>query len=119
MAIQRTKQPSDLEKRLQLLRRQVYGKGPEGLRKLREPESQHIRGSDRLEFRSSDITGTPSHSVPTESGYSFSGNGSFRTDISFLHQDLLKILILASFAIGAQIVLFILSKNHILNLNFF
>ncbi|MBI2330089.1 hypothetical protein HYU94_01755 [Candidatus Daviesbacteria bacterium] len=79
MAIHQTKHQSDLEKRLQLLRRQVYGK----------------------EFRVKD-------KIITDSS----------TDISFLNQDLFKIFTLSSLAIGAQIILFFLLKNHILNLNF-
>lgn len=41
------------------------------------------------------------------------------TDITYLSNDLTKILILSSLAIGMQLILFFLLKNHILNLNFF
>lgn len=93
MAILQTKRQSDLEKRLKLLRQQVYGRGPENSERLRKP--------DRSE------TGTP---ISSES---------FRTDISYLYHDLSKIGIFATLAIGAQIILFILMKNHIVDLNKF
>ena len=41
------------------------------------------------------------------------------SDVSYLYQDLSKIGILASMAIGFQIILFFLIKNHLLNLKFF
>ncbi len=94
MAIQQTKRQSDLEKRLQLLRRQVYGKNPD--------RSDEIRKSENL---SMSISSDPPTHRPT--------------DLTYLHQDLLKILIFASFAIGGQAILFFLLKNHILNINFF
>ncbi len=94
MAIIQTKKQSDLEKRLQLLRRQVYG---------REPESQYIS-------KSVDQPKTPIHRT-TDTPIS--------SDLTYLHHDLLKILTFSSFAIGAQVILFFLLKNHILNLNFF
>jgi len=96
MAIHESKRQSDLEKRLKLLRQQVYGKSSENSKKLRKPV-----------FRLPDLSGTLSHS------------GSLRTDISYLYHDLTKIGIFASLAIGVQIILFVLIKNHIINLNFF
>lgn len=89
MAIQQTKKQSDLEKRLRLLHQQVYGKE----RVSREKTVPAI-------------THNTSYLIPN-------------TDITYLRQDLLKIFILAGSALGLQIMLFILSKNHILNLNFF
>ncbi|MDO8638848.1 MAG: hypothetical protein Q7R43_04690 [Candidatus Daviesbacteria bacterium] len=41
------------------------------------------------------------------------------SDITYLHQDLLKILALSSLAIGGQIILYFLLQKHIVNLNFF
>lgn len=95
MAIQQTKRQSDLEKRLQLLRRQVYGRNSYQL-------------SDKMQNKSDDSG--PQKGKITES-YSVS-------DITYLQQDLLKILIFSSVAIGIQIILFFLLKNHILNLVF-
>lgn len=83
MSIQQTKKQSDLEKRLRLLRTQVYGKS----------EIQQAS--------------TPSSSAST------------RSEVSFLYQDLLKIGVLSALALGFQIVLFILLKNHTLNINLF
>jgi len=94
MAIQQTKRQSDLEKRLQLLRRQVYGKE---------------------EDKKSSVYSLPSTEI-AEVGSRKSEVGI--SDITYLHQDLLKILTLSSLAIGAQIIIFFLLKNHILNLVF-
>ena len=87
MAIQRSYKQSDLEKRLQLLRRQVYGK-------------ENVSG---IRYQ---VSGEKETSVVTHN-----------TDISYLHQDLFKILTLSSLAIGVQLILFILLKNHVLNLS--
>lgn len=88
MAITEAKKQSDLEKRLKLLRQQVYGKSAE---KLTYRHTDNPIASDSLKS----------------------------TDITYLHQDLFKILTLSSLAIGVQLILFILMKNHVLNLNFF
>lgn len=87
MAIEQTKKQSDLEKRLNLLRQQVYGK------------KQVLREE------------TP---ITHNTNYKL-----HNTDLTYLHQDLFKILAFSAVAIGAQVILFFLSKNHILNLNFF
>ncbi len=42
-----------------------------------------------------------------------------KSDLAFLYQDLLKIGIFASSAIGFQIILFFLIRNHVLNLKLF
>lgn len=96
MAIHQTKKQSDLEKRLKLLRQQVYGRKPVVSSK------QYVVGKEITPRN----THTPNYQPHT-------------TDVTYLYQDLIKIGIYASVAIGAQIILFILSKNHILNLNFF
>lgn len=82
MAIQQSYKQSDLEKRLKLLRSQVYGKS----------EAKQL----------SSKTSTP-----------------LKSDTVYLYQDLLKIGLFSSAAIGIQIVLFFLIQNHILKLNFF
>lgn len=92
MAIQQTKKQSDLEKRLKLLRQQVYG---------RETEN------------SSKDTHNTKYILPTAVG------GASYTDLTYLYQDLFKILVLSSIAIGVQTILFFLLKNHILSLNLF
>jgi len=105
MSIQQTthrdKKQSDLEKRLRLLRTQVYGK---------EQSSAH---SYQLSDERSSLTDKTNKSddrrLTTES-YS---------DITYLYQDLLKIGIFSTLALGLQIILFILTKNHILNINLF
>lgn len=80
MALLQSKKHSDLEKRLKLLRQQVYGK---------------VEGANQ-----------------TQVDYSASA------DINYLSSDLFKILTLSSLAIGIQVILFLLVRNHILNINF-
>ena len=96
MAIHQTKKQSDLEKRLKLLRQQVYGREPVVSNK------QYVVGKETTP-RNTHTTNYQQHT----------------TDVTYLYQDLLKIGIFTSVAIGTQIILFILSKNHFLNLNFF
>lgn len=113
MPIQQTKKQSDLEKRLRLLRQQVYGKNSEEFRSTQNigvSEHQTASKSKRLTYRHTDISissGFPSRSE------------SFQSDLTYLYQDLKKISILASVALGAQIISFILLKNHLLNLKLF
>ncbi len=95
MAIHQTKKQTDLEKRLRLLRQQVYGQNTS------RSEDQTFRYPDTLAK-----SGTPKSSE------------SFRSDITYLRQDLFKILTLSTLAIGIQLALFFLSENHILNLVF-
>lgn len=91
MAIQQSKKQSDLEKRLQLLRRQVYG------RESVVSSKYHVA----REEKTPENTHTTNYPLLT-------------TDITYLRQDLLKILTFSSLAIGTQIILFILLQNHIL-----
>lgn len=97
MAIQQQKKQSDLEKRLQLLRRQVYGK------------------TEKASYSASKLVNN------TESLIAQALNSGvvYKADISFLYQDLLKIGIFATIALSLQIILFFLSRNQIINLNFF
>lgn len=97
MVIQQTKRQSDLEKRLQIIRRQVYGKG------------------EKASYQASKLSGNQDN--PAQSLNSSIAKAS--SDLTYLHKDLLKILIFSSFALGAQIILFILSQKHIVSLNFF
>ncbi|OGE72642.1 hypothetical protein A3H40_01140 [Candidatus Daviesbacteria bacterium RIFCSPLOWO2_02_FULL_38_15] len=88
MPIQINSKQSDLEKRLKILRQQVYGKNSENSEKLRQPdnsESPILRYSD-----------TPSSS------------GKVQSDTAFLYHDLRKIFALSVLAIGTQIILFII-----------
>ncbi len=86
MPITESRKQSDLEKRLKILRQQVYGR--------------NTQKSDKL-----------MHS-PT-------GKIQVSSDLNYLYHDLIKILTLSSIAIGIQFILFILLKNHVLNLNLF
>lgn len=106
MAIQQTKRQSDLEKRLALLRRQVYGKGSES-RYISKSVGQSINESETPTHRYTDTPNRRTTETLTSS------------DTTYLRQDLLKIAALSSIAIGAQVILFFLSKNHILRLNLF
>ena len=95
MSIQQTKKQSDLEKRLKLLRQQVSGKN--------EFQTQNF------EFKTKGKTNIDSQAKISNT----------TSDIRYLHQDLIKITVLASTAFGFQIVLFFLIKNRVLNLNLF
>ncbi len=108
MSIRQTKKQSDLEKRLQLLRRQVYGKDSVNKQSLPSANAERQKAS-----KSADSTSNPTYR------YTDSPITNQPTDITYLHQDLFKILIFSSLAIGAQVVLFFLLQNHILKINFF
>ncbi len=110
MAIQQSKRQSDLEKRLQILRQQVYGKSPDkiGSDQIKSDRSDKIRNSDPLIYRPTDIPIHRFTDTPTNRS----------ADITYLHHDLLKILLFSSLAIGTQIILFFLLQNHFLKINF-
>jgi len=102
MSIHQTKQQSDLEKRLRLLRQQVYGRSA----------NQYISKSVSQKDSESD---TPTHSLreasrPTDT--------LILSDFTYLRHDLFKILFLSSVAIGAQIILFYLMQHNLLKFNF-
>lgn len=98
MAIQQTKKQSDLEKRLQLLRRQVYGGNTQSSGIRYQISDKNTNESDNQQM----IV-----------------NNNSMSDVIYLRQDLLKIFAFSSIAIGVQVVLFFLLKNHILNLKLF
>ncbi len=91
MAIHQTHRQTDLEKRLKILRRQFYG------RESVASSKQYVVREANLPF------GGP---LPT-------------TDVSYLKADLLKIFIFSSVALGAQIILYFLIRNHILSFKLF
>lgn len=101
MAIQETKRQSDLEKRLQSLRRQVYGRGTES------QQSAKTEGP----INKFSLSNIPMHKAPV--------SNQAISETAFLRQDLFKILTFSSVAIGAQLIIFFILKNHILNINFF
>jgi hypothetical protein len=102
MAINQTQKQSDLEKRLRILRQQVYGKQTNQQlselqeRKLPIPKYQLAGLSDKHQ-----------------------SNISISSEITYIRQDLLKIFLLTSIALIAQFILFYLLQNHILSLNLF
>lgn len=96
MAIQQTKKQSDLEKRLQILRRQVY-------EKERIVQSASQINSDKIEYNVQS-TKTKNYEPRTMNSH---------TDLTYLYKDLTKILVLSTLAIGGQIVLFFLLQNHV------
>lgn len=101
MAITESKKQSDLEKRLRLLRQQVYGKSSD------EPKSSPNEKVSTYQMNNNQLSSIPSNHTE-----------SFKSDITYLHQDLFKVLTLSSVAIGIQLILFFLLRNHILNLKF-
>lgn len=98
MAIHQIKRQTDLEKRLQLLRRQVYGKN----------EKVSYQTSKPVSYSESSIAQSLDRSITLPT-----------SDLTYLRQDLLKILTFSSIAVGAQVFLFFVLKNHILNIKFF
>ncbi|MDD5415609.1 MAG: hypothetical protein PHE48_01235 [Candidatus Daviesbacteria bacterium] len=104
MTIQQSKKQSDLEKRLQLLRRQVYG------RELVASSKHYVVREEEIQKTTHTTNYHPPVGGPTTNS---------STDLTYLHQDLLKILLFASCTIGAEVILFLLVKNNVLTLNFF
>ncbi len=90
MAITESRKQSDLEKRLKLLRQQVYGK------------------TDRSDYPKIEIS----------ENHKSQHTDTLTSDVSYLYQDLFKILALSSSAIGIQLILYLLTRNHILNIKF-
>lgn len=98
MSIQQTKKYSDLEKRLKILKQQVYGKNS---------EDKYISISVDQKKKTSDI--------PTRR-YT---DALISSDMSYLYKDLFKITILSTAALGLQFILFFLTRNNILSLKLF
>lgn len=111
MAIQQSKKQSDLEKRLQLLRKQVYGGESVASSKY------HVARGERTLENTHSTNPSTSLAQKDSAGYQLPTTNS-SSDLTYLHQDLLKIMTFSSLAIGVQLLLFFLLKNHILNLNF-
>lgn len=105
MSIQQTKKQSDLEKRLRLLRQQVYGRGSDNSRVKVTSDTSIHRPTDILTHR---YTGTQ-----------ISSGTPITSDLTYLRHDLIKIGTLATAAFGVQAILFYLLQNHILKLNIF
>lgn len=107
MPVQRTRK-QDLEKRLKILESQLYGGGSERLRKTQttgaeqqasKSEMRTEQGSEQI-YRNSGTTGIQSHSE-------FSEKVASKSDLIFLRQDLTKIALLSSIAVGIQLVLYL------------
>lgn len=96
MAITESGKKSDLEKRLRILRQQIYGKNSEYIIPKRSEKMTSIQISSNLPV-----------------------SNALQLDIPYLYKDLFKILTFSSIALGAQLILFLLTKNQILNINFF
>ena len=105
MAIHQTKQQSDLEKRLKLLRQQVYGK------------QKWEMGSEKVENE----VGNGNQNIPLQYPTSHLPHptSSIRSDLTYLRHDLSKIAILASAAFAIQAILYYLLQNNILKINLF
>ena len=97
MAIQQTKKQSDLEKRLKLLRTQVYGKEKLDVRSEKlDIETRGLKLDQTSNFQPQSLTSNIQHPI---------------SDISYLYQDLLKIGIFSSLALGIQIILFFIERR--------
>lgn len=91
MAVIKSLKLTPTEKRLQILREQLYGKNPI---KASYTKVADITNSVKTEF------------MPPAKNY--------QTDVNFLRADLFRILILASIAFAVQITLFISINNGLL-----
>lgn len=93
MAIHESRHQSDLEKRLRLLRQQMYGKGQ----------------LSAISFQPSDKNKSEDRRLTTKSSL----------DITYLQADLFKIATFSAFMFGAQIILYYLFQQNILKINLF
>lgn len=91
MPVTQTKKQADIEKRLKILRKQVYSVRP--------------------------VDSVADPSLPTSSHTSNSNYS--QADITYLRQDLIKIITFATVAFVIQIVLYFLLRNQILNIKLF
>jgi hypothetical protein len=94
MSYQQTKKLTAVEKKLQALKTQLYGKSSNTF----VPGKQNIT-ADQV------IPAQPQQST-------FSSTAAL--DTTYLKHDLLKIFLLASLALGVQVLLFILTRNGII-----
>lgn len=97
MAVYTLRKTSDIEKKLKILRQQMYGK-------------DSMQSSD-ISLQTSDKTKKTDDRQPMIDRH-------FVSDTTYLYKDLSKIGLLSFLAIGSQLFLFFLIKNHVLNLNF-
>lgn len=102
MAIHQTKGKSDLEKRFRQLRQQVYGQ--------QTPPSHPEANSKSMVYSISSVD-----TQPQAKNYL---SASLASDQEYLYQSITKIIILSAIAVGAQLLLYFLSKNNLVNLSF-
>ena len=98
MPVQKLHKQSDLEKRLKILESQLYGKA------IVESRITHAAGAEQKNSVNQKIS-LSENQIHRDSD-TLSHSESFRTDISYLRQDLTKIALLSSLAIGIQLVLY-------------
>lgn len=120
MPIVQTKKQSDIEKRLKLLRQQVYGRETEKPVKVKwevsgEKMEEEVRRKESLIQHQYD---TSSLREASHVLHPISNPQLLRSDIIFLRHDLLKITSFATVAFGIQIVLYFLLRNNIIKLPF-
>lgn len=99
MSIHSQKKKNNLEERFQKLQQQVYG----------APQA-----SDLVMVSST----KKGFTFNATSAQSFNSKLRASSDITYLNSNLIKITLLSSVAIGSQLLLYYLSKNHYINLNF-
>lgn len=87
MSYSRSKKDTDTEKKLQAIRTQLYGKDRE------------ISSGNTFKFKAVDFPKTLSPEKP------------LKEDTVYLRQDLLRTAILATFALTAQILLYLIMQN--------
>ncbi|MDO8619319.1 MAG: hypothetical protein Q7R49_05245 [Candidatus Daviesbacteria bacterium] len=101
MAIHESKRNSDLEKRFRQLRQQIYGQ--------ENPGAQTLHTPNQSVYSISSVALKPNSSA---------GQSYAISDMDNLYKSITKIALLSSIAIGAQFLLFLLTKNHVINLTF-
>lgn len=106
------KKQSDIEKRLKLLRQQVYGKD----KKLEVRGSPRFAGEAGGEVESHFAPQFPTSHIPSPTSHIPLPTS--KSDVAYLNQDLLKIGLFATVAIGVQFILYILMQFKIINFKF-
>jgi hypothetical protein len=96
MSYQQTKKVTDVEKRLEALKRELYGK-------------------EKPVYIAPKLNQTPSIEIANQLLAPL--NPSNKSDVYYLNNDLKKILILATLAISTQVLLFLQFNNHLFKFN--
>lgn len=95
------------EKRLETLRRQLYGKA-----------QKSDVGNQKSEVKTQQPTNDNQYSMSNPPPVTLQSPTQSLVDSNYLRKDLTKIFYLSSLALGTQLLLYFLTKNHLVNLHF-